>query len=126
MVRSGSIQNNSSRYVHGGITEVGNERLEFWERRPIALNNEDSTYILEQFYEGRPDLLANAIYGDTRLWWVICQANNILDIQKEFTAGRSLILPSKARLQQDILTGSTGGRPSRRIPRVDQISSDSR
>jgi hypothetical protein len=113
-----------SRYVHGGTTERTTDRLEYWERRIIRPDSSDSTYVLEDVYEARPDLVAAVFYDDSRLWWVICQVNNILDVQEEFVTGVVLSIPNKERLEREILrSGSTGGINSKRIARkrIEQI-----
>mgnify|MGYP003681727914 CR=1 FL=1 len=43
--------------------------------------------------EGRPDLIANAFYGNSRMWWVICVANNISDPFEQLKAGKQIKLP---------------------------------
>ena len=78
----------------------------------------DSTYVLEDIYEGRPELLASVFYEDSRLWWVICQLNNILDVQSEFVTGVLLTIPSKDRVEKELVrTGTKGGVESRREKR---------
>lgn len=53
-----------------------------------------STYTVLQHEAGRPDLVANYTLGDSRLWWVLCLANNIIDIQAEFVSGITIGIPS--------------------------------
>tara|TARA_R100000963_G_scaffold33106_1_gene25201 strand:+ start:244 stop:546 length:303 start_codon:yes stop_codon:yes gene_type:complete len=43
--------------------------------------------------EYRPDIIANAAYGTSDLWWLICAANNITDPNLELVAGKQIILP---------------------------------
>ena len=43
--------------------------------------------------ENRPDLIANAAYGNYKLWWLICTANGIIDPTTELTAGKQLLIP---------------------------------
>lgn len=107
-----------SRYAHGGTTERTSTRLEHWERTPMRRDPTDSTYVLEDIYEGRPELLASVFYEDSRLWWVICQLNSILDVQSEFVAGTILSIPSKDRVEKELVRGgASGGIPSKREPR---------
>jgi len=49
--------------------------------------------IIPAGYEGRPDLLAYKIYGDSELWWAICAANNIVDPLEQLVAGKQIIVP---------------------------------
>ena len=43
--------------------------------------------------EGRPDLIANKVYGTPHLWWVILAANDIIDPFEELLAGKKIKLP---------------------------------
>tara|TARA_R110000765_G_scaffold395015_1_gene488722 strand:- start:262 stop:558 length:297 start_codon:yes stop_codon:yes gene_type:complete len=43
--------------------------------------------------EGRPDLIANAAYGNKNLWWLVCTANGIIDPSTELTSGKQITLP---------------------------------
>ena len=43
--------------------------------------------------EYRPDLIANAAYGNKDLWWLVCTANSIMDPSTELTAGKQIFLP---------------------------------
>ena len=43
--------------------------------------------------EFRPDLIADAAYGNKNLWWLICTANNILDPNTELVAGKQIFIP---------------------------------
>ena len=43
--------------------------------------------------EGRPDLIATSFYGNPRMWWVICVANNISDPFEQLKAGKLIKLP---------------------------------
>ena len=41
----------------------------------------DQYFCVTQKYVDRIDLIANKFYADSKLWWVIAKANNILDPQ---------------------------------------------
>ena len=43
--------------------------------------------------EYRPDLISNAAYGSTSLWWLVCTANGIMDPSTELKAGKQILLP---------------------------------
>lgn len=120
MANTNSLQNKFSRYVAGGTTEVANSRLEWWERTLFDASNTDIAYTVENFYEGRLDLIASVFYNEPRYWWVIAQFNNILDPFKETIAGRVLIIPSKDRLPLMLAT-KQGGIASAKKP-VNTIS----
>ena len=103
----------NSRYVQGGLTEVGAIGLEWWNKYVIPSDPTDQLYIVEEKYNGRPDLIANAFYEDWRLWWVIAQFNNILDPYLEMGTGAILYIPTYDRVQA-LFTSRTGGTPSAR------------
>ena len=108
---SNSLFNKYSRYVGGGITEQSNDMIEWWERSIFEQDDSDIIYTVENFYEGRLDLIASVFYNEPRYWWVIAQYNNILDPFKETTAGKVLTIPSKDRLSL-MLGRKMGGVPS--------------
>jgi len=56
----------------------------------------DITYRIAPKYHLRPDLLANDIYGSSRLWWVIAQCNKdvLIDPIEDFKTGTIILLPS--------------------------------
>jgi hypothetical protein len=64
----------------------------------ITATLKDESYIISPLYDERPDLLAYAIYDNTRLWWVFSLRNpDILkDPIRDFKAGTKIILPSKS------------------------------
>lgn len=37
-------------------------------------------YKVKAGQEGRPDLIANAVYGDSKLFWVLLEYNNVVDV----------------------------------------------
>lgn len=117
-----SVFNRYSRLVHGGITEVGNNRLEWHDRVVFPTDETDIVYAIERQFSGRPDMIASLFYNEPRYWWVIAQHNNILDPFSEMVTGRLISIPTKERLAT-MLTGSQGGMNSRRetVPLVPPI-----
>jgi hypothetical protein len=117
-----SVQNGLSRYVHGGATEVANNRIEWWDRAIFRQDPTDQPYVVEKFYEGRIDLIASVFYNEPRLWWLLAQFNNILDPLTEVTAGRVLLIPAKSRIDM-MLSGKKGGYQSQRelVPTVPPV-----
>jgi hypothetical protein len=111
-----SVNLKKSRYVNGGLTEVNQLSLEWWERIFFESDDTDLTYAVENAVAGRLDLIANAFYDEPRLWWVIAQYNNILDISEEIVPGRILQIPSKERVMTTFLNGQLGGINSQREP----------
>lgn len=117
---SNSLFNKFSRYVAGGTTETAAGRIEWWDRSIFPKDDSDIAYAVENFYEGRLDLIASTFYNEPRYWWVIAQYNNILDPFSEITAGRVLLIPNKARLSL-MLSNRQGGKESTK-QQVDTIS----
>jgi hypothetical protein len=93
-----STKDKNSRYAIGGDTEISGQFMKWWERKKLPKDSSDKIYVLEKMYEGRPELLAHAVYSNTRLWWIIYQYNNILDPATEFVAGRVLRIPGLDRI----------------------------
>jgi len=65
--------------------------------RTVPASRDDIFYTLESRFTYRPDLLANAIYGDPKLWWVFMNRN--LDIIRDpifdFVPGLQFYIPKK-------------------------------
>jgi hypothetical protein len=53
---------------------------------------DDSTYRVEHKHVNRLDLMANMFYGDSKLWWVIAEANH-LDNPTVIPYGTTLKIP---------------------------------
>lgn len=109
-----STKTDKGRYVHGGTTEVSNGKIEFWESRQFQESDDDKVYVIEEIFDRRPDKLAYVLYEDSRLWWIICQYNNIIDVHDEFVTGKELLIPVKERVIREFLTGTQGGTQSTR------------
>lgn len=95
-----------SRYVQGGTSEVAGDALKWWERDDSILVEADDDIIINKLaavYSGRPDLLANDVYNDGGLEWIILQSNLIVDLEEEFITGVSLRIPSARRVYSEIL-----------------------
>lgn len=52
-----------------------------------------TTFTVPQFAEGRMDLISFIHYETVSLWWMIAQANEIIDPLTELYMGRVLIIP---------------------------------
>lgn len=83
-----------SRYTNGGTLYKINNRDSYWERTIIPSSPQDVTITLEAKYHNAPDLLAEDLYGNSSLEWIILQFNNIQDVAVEFVAGKTIRLPS--------------------------------
>lgn len=111
-----SINVRKSRYVSGGVTEVGEVGLEWWDRSTFANDASDTEYVVEAKFAGRIDQLSAIFLGDSRYWWLLAMYNNILDPIAEIVTGAVIYIPSPTRVQS-ILSGKAGGVPStREIP----------
>lgn len=112
---SNSLFNKYSRYVGGGVAETANGFIEWWERTEFEQDPSDIVYTVENFYEGRLDLISSVFYNEPRWWWVLAQYNNILNPFSEVVAGRVLLIPSKSRLPL-MIANRKGGVPSTKQP----------
>jgi len=67
----------------------------------IPQSIEDEEYTIGHGYDERPDLLAHAKYGNSRLWWVFSLRNPDLlkDPIRDFKSGLKIIVPAKKSLQ---------------------------
>ena len=102
-----------SRQVQGGIIDRYDNRLGWWERRPLENRIDDIQFIVTPGFANRPDLIASLIYGQDRYSWIVLQYNNIVDVATELVVGKELLLPAVNRLMLDILNQQIGGRPVR-------------
>ena len=108
-IKDSTYSTKNGRYVRGGTTEVSERFLEWWERFDAQPDISDIAYVLEAKYVGRPDLLAYAFYGDTRLKWVIMQYNNIIDPEEELIEGKLLLIPVPDKVSEVYPAGKPGG-----------------
>ena len=99
-----STQQKNGRYVQGGSTDVYKNRLGWWERETIAASDDDIEIEIGARYEGRPDRLAADYYGKSSYMWVVLQFNSILDINTEFTLGKTIRIPTYQRVLFEITT----------------------
>ena len=113
MAETNSVLLRNSRYVVGGLTEVNPTALEWWERVTFTADKTDRTYVVEQKFAGRLDLIAALYLDEPRYWWFIAQYNAILDAYSEISVGRLLYIPTKERMQS-MLVGKVGGAASTR------------
>lgn len=109
-----SVQQKLSRFVQGGLTEVGPIGLEWWGRFNFPVDEaSDVLYTIDETTAGRLDKVAYGFYDDPGLWWVIAQYNYLLDPYEEAFIGRVLTIPSNERVQL-LLTQKVGGIDSAR------------
>ena len=72
--------------------------------RDIPINKNDAYFEITSKYENRPDLLANDIYGDSKLWWVFAVRNKsiIKDPIYDLQAGIGIYIPQISTLRKVI------------------------
>ena len=82
----------------------------------IKVTLSDEQYAIDPAYDQRPDLLAAALYNNSRLWWVFALRNPdvIKDPLRDFTAGTTILLPSSNSIsalgdQVSLLSNRNGG-----------------
>lgn len=80
----------------------------------VTLN--DESYAIDPAYDERPDLLAQALYNNSRLWWVFALRNPdvIKDPLRDFKAGTVIFLPSSGAIsalgdQVSLVSSRNGG-----------------
>ena len=75
-----------------------NQYLGIWQPGKIDVNNTLTTTVkLEPKHEYRPDILANELYGNPKLWWIFAQFNpdELVDPIMDFAAGKTLTVPTR-------------------------------
>lgn len=94
--------NKTSPYYGTGLFRT--KFLDVMEWRPITKTANDVLYTVDKVFEYRPDLLANELYGDSKLWWVFAARNpNVLkDPIFDFLTGTTIYLPLKNSLVSDL------------------------
>jgi hypothetical protein len=72
--------------------------------RPITASIGDTLFTITPVYNNRPDLLANDLYGDSRLWWVFAQRNpNVLrDPLFDFVTGVTIYVVDAKQVKLDL------------------------
>lgn len=82
-----------------GFTPIIGRFMVYYVHRPVPPHELDVVITLDQRYENRPDLLANDIYGDADMYWIIAVRNGLQDPVYDFKAGElyTITHPSFAR-----------------------------
>jgi hypothetical protein len=89
----------SSVYADTGI--IGSY-LDILQLRNLPNELDDILFEVPQQYAFRPDLLANDLYGDSRLWWVFAVRNKdiIQDPIFDMIAGQKIYLPKSSTMNR--------------------------
>lgn len=77
---------------------VNNKYLDIWEPSVVDIKNIPTTpYTIEPKYNQRPDMLANDLYGNPKLWWAFALINQdeLNDPIMDFTSGLSIKVPTR-------------------------------
>lgn len=72
--------------------------------RPIPRLTDDLSFVINQTYQYRPDLLAFDLYQNANLWWVFYQRNpnSLTAPPLDFKAGVKIFLPKLSTLQETL------------------------
>jgi hypothetical protein len=75
---------------------VNGQYLDVMSNRAIPGYETDTRWEITPTYNLRPDLLANDLYGDSRLWWVFAQRNpnTLKDPLYDFVTGTLIYIPT--------------------------------
>ena len=89
---------------------ISNRFLDYNQLPAIEKSAEDDKYVIDYVYEGRPDLLAYALYENPRLWWVFALRNPDLleDPIRDFKQGLEIYLPNAVAIDTILRTRGTG------------------
>lgn len=65
-----------------------------------SLSAETKSLLIQSKYDRRPDLLANDLYGNSKVWWVFAHYNReeLRDPVFDFRAGMTIIVPKNFRV----------------------------
>jgi len=75
-----------------------NKYLDIWEPSVVDIENvPTSPYVIEPKFHQRPDMLANELYGNPKLWWAFALINQdeLNDPIMDFTSGLSIKVPTR-------------------------------
>jgi hypothetical protein len=74
--------------------------LDMYVSRPVPAAASDQSYVIDQKYDLRPDLLAADLYGNSALWWVFAERNPnaLTDPVGSFRAGVTIYIPDASSL----------------------------
>lgn len=73
-----------------------NKYLDIWKPSVADIKSiATRTYTIEPRYNQRPDMLANELYGNSKLWWAFALINQdkLIDPIMDFTSGLSIEVP---------------------------------
>jgi nucleoid-associated protein YgaU len=100
LVKNLKHYNTDSRYTNSNIyfdKIIEGYFIDLPKNMSITRLESDSFYKVDVTSQNRLDLIANSFYKNSRLWWVIAEANGI-DDPYNVPAGTTLIVPSSASI----------------------------
>lgn len=77
---------------------IDNNHLGVYDPGSLDITNTSTTTVtLTNRHHLRPDVLANDLYGNAKLWWVFAQFNpdTLIDPIIDFTTGKEIIVPTR-------------------------------
>ena len=82
------------------FTKTG--ELDLLRIRPVPAEDDDILYSIQSQFTYRPDLLAYALYGSSKLWWVFAQRNMdiLIDPVYDLVPGVEIYLPQEPDLKR--------------------------
>ena len=82
----------------------GNETYGVW-KSPLtnAIYNNLLVVVVDARYQGRPDLIANELYGDPSLDWMLITVNNATDVLNWPRAGETIKFPDPRVVTSELL-----------------------
>ena len=85
-------------------TEAFGNFLDVLEPRRISASPQDQVLTINATYEYRPDLLANDLYDNPKLWWVFAarNPNTLKDPVWDMKKGVRIFLPKQDRLFDEL------------------------
>lgn len=75
-------------------TPVKDRKLDIWVPPSFTTPVDETYYTIPRENEGRSDKIAQDVYGDPTLDWIILLYNNILDPFKELKSGNVIKIPA--------------------------------
>ncbi len=77
-----------------GVTPIINRFMVYYVHRSVPPHRLDTIITLnDERYHNRPDTLANDVYGDPDLFWVIALRNGLQDPVFDFKMGERYVIP---------------------------------
>lgn len=76
-----------------GFTPIISRFMVYYVHRSVPPHELDQVIRLDQRYENRPDLLANDIYGNPDMFWIIAIRNGLEDPIYGFKTGELYTIP---------------------------------